>query len=463
MSARDTGRAPLDRTRAPEPAELRPAHFPEVQRTELPGGIPLLFALTPGLPVVSLSVLVEAGAVHEPAERAGLASLTGALLESGAGSRTGSQIAEEVESLGIQLSVGASWEIAHLDVTGIRSRIPAAFGVVGDLIRSPTFPTGEVDRLRGEQLAGIMQRRAEPRGLANEMASRFIFSPESPFSRPISGTSESVSSLTRDDVAGFHAARFSPHGASVLVVGEIDIEEAVELAATNLSGWVGGVSPTAVVRSEPRSDVRRIVIIDRPGSVQSEIRVGHLGVRRATPDFFEIVVMNAILGGAFSSRLNLNLREKHGFTYGVSSGFAMRRQPGAFLVSTAVQSEVTADAVREIFHEIDGIRDRPVSTRELDDARNYLAGTFPLALQTTSGVASRLTEIAAYDLPLDYFDHYRERILAVDADAVRAAARERVRPQEAVVVIVGDASVVRDPIEALGLGEVKVVQLSELP
>ncbi|CAN5852411.1 hypothetical protein BH23GEM6_BH23GEM6_27280 [soil metagenome] len=447
----------VDRSRAPEPGPLRPFHFPEVQRSDLPNGIPLFFAATPGLPVVSVSVLLEAGGIHEPEEEAGLSVLTNSLLESGAGERSGAQIAEKIESLGIQLSVGSSWDFAHLDVTGIRSSISSAFEVVGDLIREPTFPGSEVERLRGEQLASILQRRAEPRGLANEIASRFIFSGETPFSRPLSGTRRTVEKLSREEVTSFYSQRFTPQGSAVVVAGEIELAEALDLASSRLGDWSRPASRPPAKMAAPRSTNAMVVIVDRPGSVQSEIRVGHLGVDRSAPDYFPILVMNAILGGAFSSRLNLNLRERHGFTYGVSSSFIMRRQPGPFLVSTAVQTEVTAAALGEILHEIRSIREGPVSDAEIGDASAYLAGTFPLALQTTSGVASRLAEIAAYGLPLDYFEDYRDRLLAVDVEGVLRAARDRLHAESAAIVIVGDASKIQSSIEALGAGEIQIL------
>jgi zinc protease len=461
MSARPVN-GELDRGQPPAPGPLRPSHFPSVERASLPNGIPLLFAATPGLPVVSLGVLIEGGAAHDPPTRAGLATLTGSLLESGAGERGAAEIADHVESLGIQLSVGSSWEISHLDVTGIHARIPQAFEIVGDLARRPTFPDSEVERLRAEQLAGILQRRAEPRGLASEMAARYIFSEDSPFSRPISGLRSTVQAITREDVVEFHADRYRAGGATVLVVGEIDLDEAVRLATAGLGEWGGEAAQAPPITTARRTAGRQVVLVDRPGAVQSEIRIGHLGVPRATPDYFDVIVMNAILGGAFSSRLNLNLRERNGFTYGVSSGFLMRRQPGPFLVSTAVQSEVTAAAVGEIFAELDRIRQDTPTPAELSDARNYLAGTFPLALQTTSGVASRVAEIAAFDLPLDYFDDYRDRILSVSAEDVAAAAQRRVLPDEATLLIVGDAASIRTSIEELGLAEVVVVDPAEV-
>jgi zinc protease len=330
----------------------------------------------------------------------------------------------------------------------------AAAAAIGAATRELRLP---VIRTDAERLAEIAQRRAQPAGLAAEMTSRFLYAPESPFSRPLGGTEASVEQLTTQDVRSFHAARYLAPAATLVVTGDLGADEAVELAERHFGDWASGAFEVAAADAAPRSRERRVVIVDRPGSVQSEIRVAQVGPARDTPDYFPLIVMNTILGGAFTSRLNLNLREQRGFTYGVSSGFAMRRQPGPFLVSTAVQTEVTPDAVREIFHELDGIRDAAVRPEELDDARSYLAGIFPLRLQTTAGVAARLVDLAVYDLPDDYLDHYRDRVTAVTADEVLRAAREYVHPDEMLALVVGDADSIRGPLEALGLGPVTVV------
>jgi len=452
----------LDRSRTPSPGALRPFHFPKVERRTLSNGIRLVHAPARELPVVTLSVILDAGAMRDEPSRLGLASLTASLLESGAGGRSAAQIAEEIEGLGVQLDTGAGWDTTQAGVTALASRLGPATAVLADLVRRPQFPLEEVERLRAERLAEILQRRAEPRALATEATARFIYHPESRVSRPLGGTESAVGALTRQDIEAFHAASFSPLSTSVVVVGDIDLDAAVELIETHFGDWAGGAPEHIEPSAAPENEEPQVVVVNRPGAVQSEIRVGHLGVARQTDEYFPIVVMNAILGGMFSSRLNLNLRERHGYTYGASSGFAMRRHSGSFVVSAAVQSEVTIAAVTEMLNELRGIRDAPVSDAELQDARNYFAGVFPLRLQTTDGIAGRLLEVLIYDLPDDHIDKYRDRVLAVSAEQVHQAATRHIRPDNATVVIVGDAESLRQPLEELGVGPVRVIEPNEI-
>lgn len=449
------GRAPVSREAPPPPGPLRPFHFPEVHRRTLPNGVEVLVAEAHQFPVVSLGLLVRAGGVHEEPARAGTALLTGDLLDSGAGGRTGVEIAEELEGLGVLHDSSVSWESAYVGFTALRSRIEPASGVLADLVLHPDFPPGEVDRLRGERLAAIAQRRASPGGLAGEAAARVLYTSDSPFSRPLGGTPETVQGITRADVEGYHATRYTPAGAAVVVTGDIGPDEAAELAERHLGDWIGAPPPAPAPEARPRPAEPGIVLVDRPGSVQSEIRVGHVGISRTDPDYLPVTVMNHILGGGFASRLNLSLRERHGYTYGVRSSFTARRAPGPFLVSTAVQSEVTAAAIREILHEIRGMRERPPATAELEDARSYLAGVFPLSLETTTGIASRLVSLVLYGLPADYWDRYRDRILEVTGEDVLRVAREHLRPDDLRVVVVGDAAELRPSLEELGVGEVR--------
>jgi zinc protease len=263
-----------------------------------------------------------------------------------------------------------------------------------------------------------------------------------------------VTTIGRKDAVGFQSARFRPEGSTLIVAGDLQLDAALRIAERMLGDWEGAATPPAPPEVRGRGEAGAVYLVDRPAAVQSELRMGHLGVARTHPDFFPLLVMNAVLGGTFASRLNLNLRERHGYTYGVNSGWTMRRQPGFFSVSTAVQTERTAAAAAEVLKEIERLRSEPVAAAELDDARSYLAGVFPLRAQTTQGLASRLATLAAYELPLDYFVGYRDRVLAVTGAEVLRAAREHLHPERLAIVAAGDAASLRGDMEQLGHGPV---------
>lgn len=453
------GEAP-DRSTPPAAGPFRPFHFPPVERRKLANGLEVIVAGAHNFPVVSLSVMLPASGTDEDPGRAGIASLTGDLLDSGAAGRSGVEIAEELEGLGVLEDSGVTWDATHIGFTGLRATIEPAARILAELVRRPDFPQDELDRVRAERLAAIAQRRANPGLLGNEAFTRFVYAPQSPYSRPLSGTTATLEGLTRQDVKEFHATRYLPAGAAVIAAGDVSADEVVEVAGACFGDWVGAPPPASVPEVRRRGDAPRVVLVDRPGSVQAELRIGHMGVARRDPDYIPLLVMNQILGGAFSSRLNLNLRERHGYTYGISSGYTSRRHPGPFLVSTAVQSDAAAASVREVLREVEGIREGPVTPAELDDARSYLAGVFPLRLETTVGIASRLSQVAVYGLPDDYFDHYRDWVLAVSAEDVLRVAQRHLRPEEMVVVVVGDAGELRGSMEEFG--EVRVVDPAEL-
>ena len=444
------------RTQAPKPGRLRPFEFPPVTSEELPNGLALLHASHGDLPLVTLSLVIDAGGAEEPDACAGLAAMTANALASGTKRRSADEIAWAIESLGIHLEAHAGWDAAYVRMTAPTGRIEEAAELFAEVVRDAAFPEIEITRLREQQLAGILQRRKQPGTLAGDAAARAIFAPGVPWSRPLVGTSDTVRGLSREDVAGFHRARYSPRGAALVVTGNIERSAARALADLRFGDWQGPATARRIVPVRAAADTTRVVVVDRPGAVQSEIRIGHVGVERATPDYFALAVMNTVLGGSFTSRLNMNLREKHGFTYGARSGFTMRRQPGPFLVQAAVANEVTARAVEEALREIEGVRDRGATADELDSARDYLGGVMPLQLQTTAQLASRLDDLVVYDLPLDWFRHYRAGIAAVSADDVVRVAREHVRPERFAIVVVGAAEQIAPDLEKLGVGPVTI-------
>jgi zinc protease len=446
----------FDRSQPPVPGPVRPYPLPRATRGSVANGLSVLALPHGDLPLVTAAVVADAGGSAEPEQAGGLARLTLAALEGGTARRSADRLALDLESLGVELETQATWDAAVLRVTVPRPRLDAALEILSEIVREPAFPASEVERLRDEQLADLLQRRKEPRGLANDMAMRFIFSPDTAYARPLLGSEESVARLTHDEARAFYGQRYRPGGAALLLAGAIGVEEAVHLAQRHFEGWAAADTVRADLQVLPGVQQTQVFIVHRPGSVQSEIRIGHVGVARRHPDEAALDVLNTVLGGAFTSRLNMNLRERQGFTYGVSSSFALRRHPGPFLISTAVATEVTARAVEEALRELHGVRDAAAPAEEIAAARDYLVGVLPLELQTTEQLAGQMADIFVHDLPADHLERYRDDVTAVTSADVQRAALTHLHPDRLAIVIVGDADAVGPPLEELRLGPVAV-------
>jgi zinc protease len=416
----------------------------------------LITAPVAKLPLVTVLVLVDAGSTSEPRGKEGVAALTAAGLLEGTTRFDGAELAEKFEQLGTSLESGADWDSAFLKITVLSNKLEEATKLLGEAISSPVFPDREIERLKAERLAEILQLETEPRGLADEKFSEFLYDDESRYSRPDEGSTESVSSLTRSDVDQFYRSNYNSGATTVIITGDVSSENAKKLVVEAFRKWPSGSSQHQALSGKARRSRKSTHIVNKPDAPQSELRVGHVGLPRKHPDFFPTLVMNAVLGGLFGSRINLNLREAHGYTYGASSFYDWRRGPGPFVVSTAVESEVTAPALREIFLEIDRIRDEKISAEELSLARDYLEGVFPIRYETTAAIASALATLAIYDLNSDYYDSYRTNIHNVSEDAVLKAAKTHLHPELLQTVIVGDAATVRSSLADHSLGEVTV-------
>jgi zinc protease len=459
----------------PIPGVPRPYQFPEVQRAALPNGIRLIVAPMPRLPLVTVLALVEAGAIHDPAGVEGTAALTARTIAEGTATLDGTALIDHFEALGTSLQAYADWDSAVARFTVMPERLAPAFRLFAEVLRAPSFPEREVFRCRDERIAELEQRLTEPRGLADQRFAGALYSPSSRYARSAGGTLTTVPRIDTAAVRAFHAARYAPDATTLVFVGDTSLAEAQRLAeqefgdASPTSGATSGATSgpiraasqagaAAAAGAEAAASLtRRVVIVEKADAPQSELRVGHLGVPRAHPDHLPIVVMNAILGGLFSSRINLNLRERHAFTYGASSGFDWRRGTGPFVVSTAVKSEVTGRAVEEILKEIDGLRAKAPAPDELALATDYLAGVFPIRYESTDAVAGALANAAMFGLPDDWFPTYRDRVRAVSTSDVLSAARTHLHPAQLLVLAVGDPAVVRPQLEALNFGPVSVV------
>jgi zinc protease len=400
--------------------------------------------------------VVDAGASADPKGREGVAQLTAETLREGTDKHNGIEILEGFEKLGTSLESGADWDTAVASMTLLREHLTTGLALLAEVLTSPSFPEHEVDRLKAERLAERLQILSEPRGLADESFSRFLYAPGSRYAEPIGGTSESITAIKRQDLIEFFDSRYVPDAVTMIIVGDIDTDEGLHLVDEALGKWQGNrVSAAAATTGETRSS-RALELVAKSDAAQTELRLGHLGISRSHPDYFSVVVMNALLGGLFSSRINLNLRERHGYTYGASSYFDWRREPGPFVISTAVQSEVSADAVRETLSEIDGMRSKEVPADELSLATSYLEGVFPIRYETTAAIASALASLATFGLPDDFYDTYRDNIRAVSPSDVLRAAQAHVHPEKLQAVVVGDPTVIKEPLEKLEFGPVSV-------
>ncbi|MEO8619572.1 MAG: pitrilysin family protein [bacterium] len=402
----------------------------------------LLVAPVPKLPLVTVLALVEAGASVEPRGQQGVAALTARLLLEGAAGMDGAALADRFERIGASVEARADWDVATVSLTALRERLPDALSLVRDLLRWPEFPEREVQRLKEQRLADLLQQLAEPRGLADEQFAHAAYHADARYALPEEGDAASVHALTRTDVTAFYAARYQPAGMTLIFAGDVTMESAEALAETLFGDWTGihpAPAPRGIDQAQPGKLVRVVAKADAP---QSELRVGHVGLPRTTADYFDTVVMNAVLGGLFSSRINLNLREVHGYTYGASSAFEWRRGAGPFVVHTAVKSDVTGAAVQEILNEIERMRSAPISDDELTLATSYLDGVFPIRYETTAAIAGALANLVIHDLPENYYDVYRAKVRAVTTTGVLVAAERHLHPDQLRIVVVGDAEIV---------------------
>jgi predicted Zn-dependent peptidase len=449
----------------PSPGQPRPYNFPKFERTVLPSGLQVLAVHVPGRPLVSANLIFRSGAVDEPADLAGATVLVARAMTEGTERYPGLELIEAAERLGSTLHAEASWDAFAASVEVAASRLRAALELLDEMVQRPTFPVDEVARLRDERLNDLLQMRAEPRRRVEQAFSQTIYTAASPYSRLAGGDETTVERLTRDELVGIHRGLLSPERAALVVGGDLTGLDVPRMAEEVLGSLAvrGSAAPSAPSSPEipvSASAIDRPIVrlYDRPGSVQSEVRIGHVGLARRVPDFHAVQVMAAILGGLFNSRLQLNLREDKGYTYGVGAGFDMRRGAGPFAVRTAVQTAMTVPAIAESIKELERMRDTLVTDAELAAARDYMVGVFPLRFETPGAVVGAIGGLFVNGLPDDELARYRGLVEAVTAQDVQKAARDHIHTDRLAIVLVGDADAVAADLEAAGLGELEVIR-----
>lgn len=434
----------------------RPYRFPPFSRRQLANGLNVWTIPVPGSTLVNVHLLVDAGAAAEDEPHAGIAALTAQLLVTGTRRLDASEFAEATERLGIEVSSESSWDSARGAFQSLPRHLDEGLGLLAEMIREPRFDVGEFERLKAERLADILQSRSDPGRLADETFLMHAYAADTPYRRLSAGSPETVETLSRDDAIDFHGTHYRPGLAHLVVAGSFDDDAVAAAVERHLASWEG-IGPGHRTIAPRPGGARRIVIVDRPGSVQSELRVGHIGIDRYDPRFFPAIVMSTALGGMFGSRLNRRLREELGYTYAARSGFDARRSAGLFIAAAAVETDVTAPAIGELVALLEAARTAPFGDAELTEARDFQIGIFPLRFESTGGIAAAIEPIAIYGLADDFWQTYRDKIEAVGAPEAHAAAIELIRPDELLMLAVGDAEVIRGAVEALGIAQVEVV------
>lgn len=445
------GKAPVNR-------EVLRVKLPKPQEATLKNGLRVVLLEDRKIPTFAAQMVVLSGGLSDPADMRGVAAVTAAMLREGTKTRSSRDIAESIETIGATLSAnsGVSSFSSNVNVSGLVENMDGAMAIFADVIRNPTFPQAELDKYKTRQLAQYQFLRSNPQFLAQDRFNRVIYGahPAAILLTP----PETLQRATSADLARFHQTYFRPNNAILAVTGDVTMKDLMPRLERAFGDWQRGDVPAATVPKVDPLTKPGITLIDRPGSVQTVLTLGNLGIERTSPDYFAVLVMNRIFGGGPSARLFLNLREDKGYTYGAYSNFGGSKFPGTVLASSEVRTDVTEGALKEFMYEIKRIRDEKVPAQELEDAKRSLVGSFALSLEQPQTLLSNIVLLKLYDLPADYYETYPQRVAAITADDVQRAAQKYLDLPRLQIVAVGDAAKARPALAQYGAVEVVDVE-----
>lgn len=444
------------RDKAPGPDGSVTFTAPKVASFKLKNGLRVLFVERHELPIVSVRVAVKGGAGDYPELKPGLASAMGSMLEQGAGQRTALQISDDYEAIGAAHAAGVDWDSAFATIKVLSQHLEEGLAILSDVVERPTFPEDEINRFRDRRSGGLVQDRKNPGVMVSNAIAATVFGRQHPYGHSLVGKDDDLKALKRDALQKAYGEIFSAKNATLIVAGDVTKDDLQPKLEKAFGSWKssGGPAPRAPIAPKENEKDPRLVVVDFPGSTQSQVYLAQVGVPFSTPDRDAISVLNAILGGTFGSRINMNLREKNGYTYGARTRFGLLRGAGSFTAGGAMKTEATAPAIKELFNEIAAIRDREVTAEELSAAKEQLKLAMPSRFETVGDITGALEDLAVYDLPLDDFDKRVARIEAVSAADVKRIATQLLHPKTMKVVVVGDKSRIQGELEPLNLGAV---------
>lgn len=447
-------------SRPPRPLAAREVKFPPYEIRTLPNGLQVVVVLQHEQPAVSMRLLVRAGQAHDPKGKPGVAAFTGALLDQGTQTKSASQLAEAIDYVGGGLNAGAGSDLSFVNVLVMKHDFGFGLELLSEVARQPAFAAEEVERQREQILSTLKVNYQDPDYVADTIAERLVYGFH-PYGLPAAGTPASIPRITRDDLVAFHQTHFVPNNAILAIVGDVTADEAFGGAQRVFGDWVRRDVPVTNT-GEPPAPTRRIVVVDRPGAVQTEIRVSHLGIPRKHTDYMALNLAIRILGGEGANRLHGVLRSERGLTYGAEADFGALKDAGAITAKTDTRSDATAEVLRLVVDEFSRLLREPVGERELEGAKAYITGNFPLTVEVPDAIAMQVLNSLFFDLDVKELETFRERVLKVTPDAIQRAAQTYVNPSRLSIVLVGDAKVFVPTLKGAGFGEYEVLPLDEL-
>jgi zinc protease len=444
----------------PRPLAPKEFKFPPYEIRTLPNGMQVMAVLHHEQPAVTMRLLTRAGAAQDPSRKRGVAELVAHLLDQGTTTRSAQQIAEQIDFIGGALGTGSGTDLTFVNAVVMKDSFSFGMELVADVVRNPAFAPEEIERQRERAISSLKVSDEDPGYVASVLFDRLVYGFH-PYGLPGSGTPETLTSITQDDLRQFHRQYFVPNNMILAIVGDVTSEEAFAQAERVFGKWArGDVPPWTPI--DPPPATRRLVVVDKPDAVQTEIRVGQLAIPRKHPDYLAWDLAVKILGGEGANRLHRVLRSERGLTYGAEADTQAMKQAGDFVAETSTRTETTGEALRLTVEEFSKVQRQRVSERELGDAQAYLAGSFPLTIETPNDIATIVMNALFYELPLDEISTFRERVQAITPDDIQRVARLYIKPDRLSIVLVGNARAFVPQLKAVGFSDVEIIPLDQL-
>ncbi len=444
----------------PRPLAARDSTFPPYELQTLPNGLQVVAVLHHENPVVSMRLLMRAGSASDPKERLGAARLAATLLDQGTTAQSAQDLADTIDFMGGSMGAGAGTDLTHVDMLVMKDSFESGMRMLSDMARKPAFAQAEIDRKKQQTLSGLQVSVQDPEYVANSVFDRLVYGFH-PYGMPDSGTPETLAAVRRDDLVAFHSKYFAPNNAILAIVGDVTAEEAFTTAKKVFGDWEKKELPSDKY-IDPPDPTRRVIVVNKPDAVQTEVRVGHLGITRSHPDYLAVNLAIRILGGEGSNRLHQVLRTERGLTYGAQANMAALKVSGDFEAETNTRSEATGEVLRLIVDEFWRLQRERVGERELADAKVYMTGSFPLTIETPDSIAMQVLNVIFYGLPLSELQTFRERVNAVTVDDIQRVARAYLRPDRLSVVLVGNAKAFASQLAGVGFATYETIELDDL-